>query len=167
VNPQRVHRVRVSESALATIRYEATRSSDGNETGGILLGHVHPDGTAEVRHAGDPGPVAVRRPTFFLRDLHHAQQLAAEAFDRDGSVWIGEWHTHPTTAPIPSDRDLDTYARLLADPDLQFHVIISMIISASDHLWDAPISRAWACYPDRAEPVPMVLDAHTHPARTR
>lgn len=37
-----------------TIRDEALRSVDGNETGGLLLGQVDTDATAWVRSAGDP-----------------------------------------------------------------------------------------------------------------
>ena len=140
---------------MAAIYREAGRSRDGNETGGILLGHLH-DGAAEIRTAGGPGPVAVRQPTFFLRDLDHARRLAGEAFARDGSVWIGEWHTHPTAAPVPSDRDLHTYARLLADPDLGFESLVAIIIAATDPGWVDPIARAWICYPNRAEAVPLL-----------
>jgi len=154
--PGGINRVRLCRSAAATIRREAVHSRDGDETGGIPLGLLHEGGAAEVRHAGDPGPVAVRRPTFFLRDLDHAQHLAEKAFTRDRSVWIGEWHTHPTSAPVPSDRDLDTYARLLADPDLRFDAVVAIIVSGQGD-WTAPVACAWVCYPDRAEAVPLVV----------
>ena len=80
--------------------------------------------------------MAVRQPTFFLRDLDQTQHLAVEAFAHDGSVWIGEWHTHPWSASVPSDRDLFTYA----DPDLHFVGIISLIV-ADDQDWDHPVAQ--------------------------
>jgi len=155
-NPSYVRQVQLSESAAAAIHREAGRSQDGNETGGILLGHLRCDGTAEIRTAGAPGPVAVRQPTFFLRDLDHARRLAGEAFARDGSVWIGEWHTHPTAAPVPSNRDLHTYAGLLADPDLGFEAVVAIILTTTDPAWVHLIARAWICYPNRAEAVPLL-----------
>ncbi|MEV4364463.1 Mov34/MPN/PAD-1 family protein [Nonomuraea sp. NPDC049625] len=152
-----IRRVQLCRPAAATILREASESRDGRETGGILLGHVRADGTVEVRCAGGPGPVAVRQPRFFLRDLDHAWCIAEEAFARDGSTWIGEWHTHPTTAPMPSDRDLYTYVRLLADPDLHFEVVLSIIVVGQGD-WSDPVACAWACYPNRAEGVPLVVD---------
>lgn len=150
-----VQRVHLTAAAHAVIRQECIRSQDGNETGGILLGHVH-DGVAEIRVAGGPGPTAVRQPAFFLRDLGHAQQLAHDAFTRDGSIWIGEWHTHLAAAPVPSERDLATYARLLADPDLGFETVVA-IIAVANPQWDRPAAYAWACFGNHAVAVPLVL----------
>jgi integrative and conjugative element protein (TIGR02256 family) len=156
--PDRIRRIHLAASAANTITREAGQSADGNETGGILLGHLRPDGTADVTHAGEPGPAAVRTPTFFLRDLDHARWLAAETFARDASTWIGEWHTHPAIPALPSTRDLDTYTRLLADPELNFTVIVAVILTAGPTGWKAPLARGWACYPDRTEPVPITAD---------
>lgn len=156
IAPYRIARVVLASTAATTIRNEALRSYDGNETGGILLGHIG-DATAQVRHAGDPGPAAVHQPAFFLRDLHHAQQLAAQAFAQDGSEWIGEWHTHPTAEPVPSARDLHTYLGLLADPQLRFDSFISIILVAPAGTWHQAQAHAWVCYPHAAAPVPLAI----------
>jgi integrative and conjugative element protein (TIGR02256 family) len=158
--PPGATKIRVTGAAAGAIRREASRSIDGNETGGILLGHLSPDGTAEVRHAGGAGPAAVRTPTFFLRDLGHAQALATAAFARDGSGWIGEWHTHPSTSALPSSRDLATYLSLLSDPQLDFNVIVAVILTAGPNGWHSPATNGWACYPDRADAVPVIIDLH-------
>ena len=108
---------------------------DGSETGGILLGYDSED-TIAVTTAGDPGPRANRRPDGFLRDLARARRLADEVYERDGSVWIGEWHTHTSGPPTPSDIDMKTYTKLLGDPDLAFGRIISIIVTACPlHGW--------------------------------
>ncbi|MEH1130792.1 Mov34/MPN/PAD-1 family protein [Micromonospora sp. CPCC 206061] len=137
-----MERVVLAPRAATTIRDEAQRSADGNETGGLLLSHAD-DTPAWVRSAGDPGPAAVHRPTFFLRDLRHAQQLAADAFARDGGEWIGEWHTHPGAAPIPSARDLHTYLGFLADPQLRFNAFIAVILV--ERLRDSDANRLITC----------------------
>jgi integrative and conjugative element protein (TIGR02256 family) len=165
--PADVTQIRLTEAVAGTIRREASRSIDGNETGGILFGHLHPDGTAEVRHAGDAGPAAVRTPTFFLRDLGHAQALATAAFARDGSGWIGEWHTHPSISALPSARDLETYLSLLSDPQLAFDVIAALILTAGADGWHSPATYGWACYPDRAEAVPVIIARHEAGNTTR
>jgi integrative and conjugative element protein (TIGR02256 family) len=155
--PRRIERVVLAPAAATTIRDEALRSADGNETGGVLLGHVGTDTAARVRSAGDPGPAAVHRPAFFLRDLHHAQQLATQAFARDGSEWIGEWHTHPGAEPVPSARDLHTYLGFVADPQLRFDAFVALILVAPAGTWHRPQAHAWVCYPHAAEPVPLAI----------
>jgi integrative and conjugative element protein (TIGR02256 family) len=150
-----IQRVHLTAAAHAVISRECGRSQDGNETGGILLGHLH-DAVAEIRVAGIPGPAAVRQPAFFLRDLGHAQQLAHDAFTRDGSIWVGEWHTHLAVAPVPSERDLATYARLLADPDLGFETVVA-IIAVANPQWDRPAAYAWTCFSNQAVAVPLIL----------
>ncbi|WP_199191771.1 Mov34/MPN/PAD-1 family protein [Amycolatopsis sp. CA-126428] len=151
-----IRQVRLADVAARTIVREVGAASDGRETGGILLGDISTDGVADVRHAGDPGPAAVRTPASFLRDRAHAQQLADTAFEADGSIWIGEWHTHPTTEPVPSKTDIETYCSLLADPELQFTVILSIIIGPlpSPHVPDI-VMIAWACTSSTITAIPV------------
>ena len=123
----------------------ARQSADGCETGGILLGRG-PDakGLVCIDEAGDPGPGAKRRPGFFLRDLDHAQKLAAAAWARSKSIWVGEWHTHPHGDPRPSPTDLSTYAGLLLSAGLEFEAFVSLIaIPDPAHGWDRPLLYRW------------------------
>lgn len=101
---------------------------DPLETGGVLLGH-RATATFHVTVAGGPGPWAVRRPNYFLRDLDHARTLAAAAWETDRSQWIGEWHTHPRGPARPSPLDLRTYRRLLTDPELGFDAFLSLVVT--------------------------------------
>jgi integrative and conjugative element protein (TIGR02256 family) len=141
--------IRLAAVAADTIQREAPASVDGSETGGILLGHDLDEAIA-VTIAGDPGPNAARRPDGFLRDLAHARQLADEAYERDGSVWIGEWHTHPSSPATPSDIDMNTYGKLLVDPDLAFTRILSIIVTACPvHGWSELTLVPWLI--DRAD----------------
>lgn len=123
----------------------AAMASDGLETGGILLGTD--DGLAGpivVRQCGGPGPAAIRRRSYFRRDLAHAAALAADA-EADGSAWIGEWHTHNIEMPEPSARDLRTYQALLDDPELAFARILSVVVLADpDSGWLVPQVHAWS-----------------------
>jgi integrative and conjugative element protein (TIGR02256 family) len=123
----------------------AAVASDGLETGGILLGNDYGlAGPIVVRQCGDPGPQAVRRHSYFRRDLAHARTLAADAA-KDGSAWIGEWHTHGMPMPEPSIRDLRTYQKLLDDPQLAFARILAVIVLVGpDASWHAPILHAWS-----------------------
>ncbi|UCN14440.1 Mov34/MPN/PAD-1 family protein [Cellulomonas iranensis] len=111
---------------------EATAGGFTLETGGILLGHDdEAGGSTRLTAAGAPGPLAVREPRFFLRDLNHARMLAARAWAHDRSQWIGEWHTHPLGHPVPSELDVRSYTSHVHDPDLGFRRFISVIVAST------------------------------------
>jgi integrative and conjugative element protein (TIGR02256 family) len=152
-------RVRLGDRALATIVHEAPASSDGRETGGILLGFdAGPLTEALVMEAGDPGPQAERRQDFFRRDVEHAQRLADEAFTRTTSRWIGEWHTHPHGDLAPSRKDLRTYRGFLRDPELAFDSFVAVIVGPGDDGWTKPRAAAWLI--ERRSILPALLLPH-------
>ncbi|HEY8465211.1 MAG TPA: Mov34/MPN/PAD-1 family protein [Solirubrobacterales bacterium] len=139
------YRIEVKDEARRSIEHLARESSDGNETGGILLGRG-PDagGEIHVEIAGDPGPNADRRPDFFLRDLAHAQLLASRAWEERRAIWVGEWHTHPEGGVAPSPVDLATYARLLSASALEFEVFVSVIVVPDEaEGWSMPRLHPW------------------------
>lgn len=142
-------KILVTDAALSVIADEARASTDGLETGGILLGTAEPDAIV-VRHAGRPGPDAIRRRDFFQRDLQHAQSFADRAFALDRSIWIGEWHTHLHTPPRPSTRDFATYQTLLGDPELAFDYFVAIILADNTNCWHTPQLTAWIVTPTRA-----------------
>lgn len=146
--------VHLTSPAAHVITTELRTADHITETGGILLGH-HVQDTVTVHHAGTPGAAAVRTPTYFLRDLRHAQALADKVFAADGSVWVGEWHTHPTSQPIPSTRDAATYQQLLDDPELGFHSVIAVILARHERHW---VGTAWAAWHNWITPVGLRLD---------
>ena len=135
--------VTILQEAEDRIRELAHESADGRETGGILLGRgPDAENVITVERAGDPGARAERRPDYFLRDLAHARELAADAWEETEAVWIGEWHTHPIGPPTPSTRDLVTYAGLLADADLSFATFVSIIV-VPDPDWETARLLTW------------------------
>jgi integrative and conjugative element protein (TIGR02256 family) len=139
------YRVEIEDAARRAIEEHARESSDGIETGGILLGRgPKTDGLIHVEIAGDPGPEAERHAAFFLRDLKHAQALATRAWKDRRAIWVGEWHTHPHGGPAPSPVDLSTYARLLSAWALEFEVFVAIIVVADEeNSWKTPRLCPW------------------------
>ncbi|MEV6444787.1 Mov34/MPN/PAD-1 family protein [Amycolatopsis sp. NPDC051716] len=142
----------VTRAAVEAIAHEARASGDGTETGGILLGTAESDSLV-IRHAGGPGRHATRRTTFFQRDLNHAQALGDWAFEKDRSVWIGEWHTHLRAPAVPSSRDLATYRGLLADPELAFDFFVAIILAEPTNEWTQPQIATWLVTPTQTQAV--------------
>jgi integrative and conjugative element protein (TIGR02256 family) len=136
--------VRIAADAVANIAREASASSDGRETGGILLGFDASDlGELLVMEAGGPGPNAERRVDYFRRDLAHARALADDAYRRMTARWVGEWHTHPHGQLAPSRVDLRTYRGFLADGALHFSVFFAVIVGTGPEGWSTPRATAW------------------------
>jgi integrative and conjugative element protein (TIGR02256 family) len=141
----RANAIEIATAAYATMMHLAHESSDGLETGGILLGRG-PDehGVIRIESAGDRGPNAERRVDYFLRDLEHAKVLAAMAWERSRAIWVGEWHTHPKGPPEPSSSDLATYHGLLSRAELQFESFVSIILTPDKELgWRRPRMTRW------------------------
>lgn len=136
----RILPVTLTGAAASSIAEHATASADGLETGGLLLGHLETDRVV-VHFAGGPGPGALREMTRFQRDLNHARELADAAWKLNRSVWLGEWHTHPSASAAPSDTDMQTYQRHLTDSDLTLPTFVSLIAVADD--WTEPHVVAW------------------------
>lgn len=150
----------ITADAWHFIGREAYRSLDGCETGGILLG-LDDGRTVSILEAGGPGPNATRGPKRFLRDLDHAQLLAASAWAKDGSQWIGEWHTHPGGKPIPSEIDLCSYHRHLLDPDLHLDRFIAIIV-ALDRTGNV-VAVAWLVNHEGARPLALQVSDSARP----
>lgn len=154
--------VTLTDTGRDTILRHAQAAADGRETGGILLGHhqERPMPMLDVVHAGDAGPRAIRRADEFRRDVRHAQALADLAYSTDDSIWLGEWHTHLDGPAQPSYRDLASYRRVLGDPELAFHVFLSVIVLPdSDIGWKRPLLAGWAVSTAEAWPVPLLRRA--------
>lgn len=145
MTPQRT--VRLQRSALHAISSASHAADDGLETGGILLGHQHSNGDLTVTLAGDPGPAAIRTARAFRRDPAHAQALADRAWDTDGSIWVGDWHTHPTGPAEPSAVDLRAYLSVLSDPTVGMDRFLALIVLPSQ---TGPLLYPWLITPSLA-----------------
>lgn len=132
-------RVRLPRSVLDSLGALVTDHDDPKtETGGIVVGHDR-GRTIDVTGIGAPGPNAVHEATRFTRDLAHAGDVAAEAWRRDRSQWIGEWHTHPNGRTAPSRHDLRTYTSLVRNPTLRLDRFVALIVTTGRrtavHAW--------------------------------
>jgi integrative and conjugative element protein (TIGR02256 family) len=115
----RAPRILVSDEARQLIVREAALYRDV-ETGGILMGRFDSAGTIHVTHASGPGPNAVHKPAYFMRDTVYCASVLREHYERFGVDYVGEWHTHVDGLRVPSPGDLITLANIMHDPDYDF-----------------------------------------------
>ena len=86
--------------------------------------------------------------------------LADGAAHIDGSVWIGEWHTHLIELPVPSSYDLLTYRTLLADQEADFARLLSLIVLVGeDGRWSPARVFAWSISATSARPLPILIES--------
>ena len=117
--------------ARALIEHEAvTRRL--YETGGALFGWED-DGELVVACASGPGLHARHALRTFEPDpatTAEAMRLAGDASERRYR-YVGSWHTHPRSVPVPSALDTDTVAGLAAQEDLLLPRPLLLILSTT------------------------------------
>lgn len=85
------------------------------ECGGILIGsfrgpHIQVSGYTE------PGPKDIASFSSFTRVDERHQHAAMDAWRRSNNTttYVGEWHSHPSGPPHPSDLDRQTWKTVVA-----------------------------------------------------
>ncbi len=119
-DPHHGYEVRIAPSALREIRAWISRNArvQGSdiETGGLLFGEFNePAKIVWVTEVSGPPPDGEASAEGFICGVAGTQEDNAERKARTkGSVsFIGMWHTHPVSQPIPSTTDLDAMFDLL------------------------------------------------------
>jgi integrative and conjugative element protein (TIGR02256 family) len=106
----------LADQALETLLAHRQVERSAKEAGGILLGRLLLDSNdAIVDEASQPAKVDRRGRFFFHRARAPAQERVTATWMRSNgsSQYLGEWHTHPQDDPIPSNKDLSDWSRLL------------------------------------------------------
>lgn len=107
-------------SAIVDHLRQALHRAGSCETGGILVGEYLHDETfrlvaLSVQPSGGGGT------HHFVRDPSHHSEFLADFFQRTGQDYtrfnyLGEWHSHPCAAALPSDTDCETMDGIVRDP---------------------------------------------------
>lgn len=84
------------------------------ETGGVLAGYIDQNEELVILHASGPGPEAMHRSKNFTPDHNYQIDYLARLYRQHGNRadYLGDWHTHPNTAPRMSFTDCRTLKRI-------------------------------------------------------
>jgi integrative and conjugative element protein (TIGR02256 family) len=120
----------VLSEALETIEHEIeTYRHTGIETGGVVIGAPLDEHTVLVLAATGPGPNAEHYGAEYALDVAYAQnQLALYHRRYPTADYVGEWHRHPDSLPVPSGGDWTTAAQILRDPAYKVDALINPIV---------------------------------------
>jgi integrative and conjugative element protein (TIGR02256 family) len=103
--PQSDQQIVFSLSALDV--FSKCRQLNGEpESGGLLFAEFKFPQIC-IKKASSPHSTDRRWRTFFIPNRVFQRRLIRNCF-KDGLHFVGEWHTHPVTAPVPSNVDLDS-----------------------------------------------------------
>ncbi|MDX6587277.1 MAG: hypothetical protein QOI31_1750 [Solirubrobacterales bacterium] len=120
----------IDERALVHLWTDARRFRL-RETGGALLGWR--DGAdAVIAHVLGPGPDAKHGFRSFEPDGPWQVEQGRLIYEESGRTvaYIGDWHTHPFAAPIPSQQDRRAAGLIAADEDFRAPEPLSAIVGA-------------------------------------
>jgi integrative and conjugative element protein (TIGR02256 family) len=109
------------------------------EIGGVLMGE-HVDGetfrlvdfTAQM--SGGTRACFIRRPEEHRAELD--KFFAKTAMDYARYNYLGEWHSHPSFAPVPSPTDCETMQDIATDPAVGVNFVVLLVVKLEnkDHM---------------------------------
>jgi integrative and conjugative element protein (TIGR02256 family) len=119
----------LTQPVVKNLRLELRRAGR-REIGGLLMGeHVRDEVfrvvSISIQRSGGSQTCFIRQPQ------EHEAQLK-EFFARTGADYarfnyLGEWHSHPSFEPVPSDTDVRTMQSIVDDPIVGVNFLMLMI----------------------------------------
>jgi integrative and conjugative element protein (TIGR02256 family) len=106
------------------------------EQGGILLGLVFKDHDEIVEFAS-PSRADRTGLLSFIRRRKPAQRKINKAWNKSGGyvIYLGEWHTHPGSAPWPSQQDCQMIKETLQTTQMEIDHLYLVIVGKGGAYW--------------------------------
>lgn len=109
------------------------------ETGGILVGNYSSDQTtASITQITSPPKESKHHKFSFYRSSTGLMQFLNSMWNQ-GQYYLGEWHYHPNSPPIPSNTDLRQMSTLSKNNKLKCPEPILIIIGGSIKEWKVSV----------------------------
>lgn len=109
----------------------ALEAAGEKEIGGILMGECLTPGVFRIVDVS----IQKRRGSFsrFVRGIADALVALKQFFSRTRHDYqrfnyLGEWHSHPSFHPIPSQTDMDSMQEMVEDKAVGAHFLVLLII---------------------------------------
>lgn len=118
-------------TVLESIHAHMNRKGFQIESGGILLGTrstVSP--SFEITHASLPSRFDVAHKFSFIRKKDPANDKIRSAWANSGGTvnYLGEWHTHDESLPVPSTVDRQLINQVIKDKACSFDRVFMLIL---------------------------------------
>lgn len=122
-------RLLVARPVIERLERELRRAGR-KEVGGLLMGeHVRDElfrlVELSVQRSGGTNACFIRRPDDHKEQLEKFFAETGNDFSRFN--YMGEWHSHPSFEPLPSDTDIRTMQSMVEDPDAGVNFLVLMV----------------------------------------
>lgn len=118
----------IAQSCLSEM-IKMCKTARGNEVGSVLIGHYSEDGYSVFVDGTRPTPVgSIGKRMSFWRSSRGLASFFRRLFKKSNGdrYYIGEWHLHPGSSVVPSDRDDRTGESISNDHGS--HGVVSIIL---------------------------------------
>lgn len=125
-----LHRVIIFKEAYEHM-HEYCKTSNSNETGGILIGNYSRNQkTANILKVTPPPQNSRKTKCTFKRGTAGLKNFLDLMWEQ-GLYYLGEWHYHPNASPFPSGTDINQMIRFANSSDLKCPEPILVIIGGN------------------------------------
>lgn len=136
----------------------ALRHGGRREIGGVLMGEHVTDNAFRVLEITAQQQAGTH--SCFVRQPDEHREALDAFFARTGHDytrynWLGEWHSHPSFAPVPSGKDIDTMQSIVDDPDIGVNFLVLLIPKLS---WRGRLEVSATAFRPHATPVSVDLE---------
>lgn len=134
--------IHLTPQIVKRLRRELRRAGR-REIGGLLMGEDLGNGNFRVVHisvqrSGGNSVCFVRDPKHHQRDLYTFFAKTQNDYSRFN--YLGEWHSHPSFDPIPSEHDITTMQSLVNDPDIGSNFLVLLVAKAAGKQVEASVT---------------------------
>lgn len=115
------------------------RDMTPDETGGVLLGYWAREHTeAVITSIVGPGPRAEHRSDGFRPDPEFHEDAISHAYRESAGrvTYLGDWHSHPTGLPVPSEKDRRVLRRIAREPAARAPRPLMLILGCPQEDWE-------------------------------
>jgi len=115
-------------------KYEQKNSD--YESGGILLGYIYSN-YVEIIKIITPSKLDSFGRFFFIRSKERAQRKIDKYWYKSKGIlnYVGEWHTHSTINPIPSETDKESIKKTFEMTILDINFLYTIIVGQKNTYW--------------------------------
>lgn len=138
---------------------EAVTSYGSKEIGGVLIGMKKLDSSFEVVDFSISLDKKSISDSSFIRDPRISKRLIDKHYKAKSGHYIGEWHSHPKFALIPSPQDALTMCSIIHDPDYGIKFAFLLIVKEANKKL---ANRSFFFHQDSREIIVLDNDDYVH-----
>lgn len=126
----------ILKKPVVEIFNEYGKKNSKNEIGGVLIGKIYPE-YITIEKLTKPSKLDKSTKLSFIRSKKSAQRKINKNWKNSNGtlIYLGEWHTHPSINPIPSQQDIKMISESLKYTVMEIDFLFLIILGLNNFLW--------------------------------